>query len=123
MADAWRWGNRDESNRSPLQRGAQREDEGERGSRQDRYIRLGVSHPSGDPTRHRVFEVRATYSEAAGGWVAQAGELNLNDQLRGWGPEATDGNQPRGFPTAAVCLGDAVAGLVALVDREAPGRP
>ena len=85
----------------------------------DRYVRLGVSHPSDDPARHRVFEVRASYDEAVGGWVARVGEQNLNDQLRGWGPGLTDGGRARVFPTAAACLGDAVAAIVALVDREA----
>ena len=118
MADAWRRGSRDGSDRSPLQGGEQR---GERGSREDRHIRVGVSHPSGDPARHRVFEVRASYSDAAGGWVAQVGEQNLNEQLEGWGPELGDGGRARSFPTAAACLGDAVTLLVAMVDREAVG--
>ena len=123
MADAWRWGNRDESSRSPLQGGEAQDDRGETEHRKDRYLRVGVSHPSGDPTRHRVFEVRASYREAAGGWVAQVGELNLNDQLEGWSQDATDGRRTRVFATPAACLGDAVAALVNMVDREAPDRP
>src|SRR5688500_7132247 len=103
MTDAPRRGGRDESDRSPPHGG----------ERADRSLRVGDGHPSGAPTRPRVFEVRASYDEAAGGWVAQVGELNRNDQLDGWGPEATDGGHPRAFPTPAACLGDAVAVLVA----------
>ena len=87
--------------------------------RPDRYIRLGVSHPSEDPARHRVFEIRASYSAAVGGWVAQVGEQNLNEQLVSWGATPDDDARPTAFPTAAACLGDAVALVVDTVDREA----
>jgi hypothetical protein len=39
----------------------------------DRYIFVGVSHPSDDPSPHRVFDVRATFDAAHGGWVAMMG--------------------------------------------------
>jgi hypothetical protein len=134
MADAWNRGARDESVRSPLQGGERSGDRGTDGDRRgradgsgrrraDRHIRLGVSHPSDDPARHRVFEVRAAYSEAAGGWVAQVGEQNTNEQLQGWGAWLKDGGRERSFPTAAACLGDAVALIVAMVDREADDGP
>lgn len=89
--------------------------------RPDRHIRLGVSHPSNDPARHRVFEIRASYSEAVGGWVAQVGEQNANEQLSSWGATPDDDARPASFPTAAACLGDAVAFVVDAVDREATG--
>ena len=126
MSDAWRRGGRDDTDRSPLQRGDRRGQDGNRGEddeRSDRYIRLGVGLPSGDPAGHRVFEVRAAWSEAAGGWVARVGEQDRNEQLQGWGPRPDGGDRVRAFPTPAACLGDAVAGIVAMVDREAAGRP
>ncbi len=89
----------------------------------DRHLLVGVSHPSDDPARHRVFEVRATHDEAEGGWVASFGEQNRNEQVQGWGANLGDGGRDRAFPTPAACLGDAVATLVAGVDREAAGRP
>src|SRR5688500_10749121 len=107
MADAWRWsagGTHDPPSRSG---GEDRGDHGKRPRRVDRYIRVGVSHPSGDPTLHRVFEVRAFFNETDDGWVAQVGELNLNDQPT-WGPEASERGRTRPFPTPAACLGDAV---------------
>jgi hypothetical protein len=85
----------------------------------DRHLVVGVSHPSNDPTRHRVMEIRAVHREALGGWVAQVGEQNANEQFQGWGPNLGDGGGTPVFPTAAACLGDAVAFIVALVDREA----
>ena len=85
----------------------------------DRHILLGVSHPSDDPARHRVFEVRASYDEKKGGWVALAGEQNLNDQRGEWQREIAAESPPHGFPTAAECLGFAVTQLVARADREA----
>ena len=121
QGNAWRRGTRDRSNRSPLQGGehATAVPSHDPGEPRDRHLRIGVSHPSGDPTRHRVFEVRATFDAAAGGWVARLGEQNLNEQLAGWGPQLTDGGQARAFPTAAACLGDAVTSLVAEVDQDA----
>ena len=126
MADAWRRGERDESVRSPLQGGAPPGDRGAAGDpldRRDRRLRVGVGHPSDDPARHRAFEVRATYRAAAGGWVAQIREENRNEQLEeGLGGQAVDtvaDGPPRAFSTPAECLGDAVAGLVALIEREA----
>lgn len=86
--------------------------------RADRYVRLGVGHPSGDPTRHRVFDIRATYSDEAGGWVARLGEQNRNDQFPGFGAQLTNGSRLRAFATAAACLGDAVTTIVAMVDAE-----
>lgn len=86
----------------------------------DRYIRLGVGHPSGDPARHRVLEVRATYSAEAGGWVARLGEQTVNDQVPGFGARLTTGSRVRACATPAACLGDAVTSIVALVDGETP---
>ena len=121
VGDAWSRGMPDPSDRSPLQGGEPRAENADAGERKDRHIRLGVSHPSDDPARHRVFEVRAAYDEAAGGWVARVGEQNPNEQLDGWGPKPDGGGRARAFPTAAACLGDAVAAVVAMVDREAAG--
>ncbi|HEX2280992.1 MAG TPA: hypothetical protein VHG52_04425 [Thermomicrobiales bacterium] len=47
--------------------------------RQGRRILLGVSHASGDPSRHRDFAVRATFDLALGGWVARVAEQNPKD--------------------------------------------
>jgi hypothetical protein len=125
MADAWHRGKREASTRSPLQgrdpRGGE-PDAGNRGDRRDRRLRVGVGHPSGDPGRHRTFEVRAAYHAAAGGWVARVREENLNEQLAGRGADLPDGGREQAFPTPAACLGDAVAGVVEQVEREAAGR-
>lgn len=88
---------------------------------QDRHIILGVSHPSDDPSRHRVFEVRATFDAGRGGWVALAAEQDLNEQRGDWGKILTDQDRAAAFPTAAVCLGHATAAIVAAVDQEAHG--
>ena len=85
------------------------------------HRRVGVGHPSGDPARHRVFEVRASYDPAAGGGAARVGEQNRNDQRGDWGKATAGEARARAFPTPAACLGDAVAALVARVDREAAG--
>ena len=85
----------------------------------DRHILLGVSQPSGDPAQHRVFEVRASFDAASGGWLARVGEQNLNEQREDWGPHLTNEGTLSPFPTAAACLGNAVAAIVAMVDREA----
>ena len=90
------------------------------GRPKDRYLRVGVGHPSGDATLHRDFEVRASYNEGAGGWVAHVGEQNRNHQLDVWGP-APGENQERVFATPAACLGNAVVGIVEMADAEAAG--
>jgi hypothetical protein len=87
----------------------------------DRHIRLGVSHPSNDPSRHRVFEVRAVFDDRAEGWVAQVGEQNLNEQRGEWAPLLPDEAWDV-FPSPAKCRGHAVTAIVAAVDREA-GKP
>ena len=119
MTDAWERGIRDASARSPLQAGEHRGPGGNQGERRDRYISVGISHPSNDPGRHRVFEILASYDEATGGWVARVGEQNPNGQLQGWASGPRDGDQARTFPTPAACLGAAVAAVVAMVDGEA----
>jgi hypothetical protein len=87
----------------------------------DRHIQVGVSHPSNDPSRHRVFEVRAVFDAEADGWVAQVGEQNRNEQRGDWGSLLPEAQGARVFPTAAACLGDAVAAIIAAVDGEAAG--
>ena len=87
--------------------------------RPDRHISLAVSHPSDDPSRHRVFEIRAAFDPAAGGWVAHVGEQDRNDQRGAWEPLSSAAHQTRAFPTAAACLGNAVAAIVAMVDQDA----
>ncbi len=121
MSDAWNRGNRDTSNRSPLQGGEPPAHGGNQDDRRERSIRVGVSHPSGDPARHRVFEIRTSYDEAAGGWVARVGEENANEQLDRWGAALHLGDRTQAFSTPATCLGEAVAALVAAVDRETAG--
>lgn len=121
MSEPWNRGNRDTSNRSPLQGGGPQTGGGTQDDRRERSIRAGVSHPSGDPALHRVFEVRAAYDEAAGGWVARVGEENANEQLDRWGATLNLGDRTQVFPTPATCLGDAVAALVAAVDGEVSG--
>ena len=55
--------------------------------------------------------------------LARVAEQNRNEQLQGWGPRPDGEDQVRAFPTPAACLGDAVAGIVAMVDREAADHP
>ena len=85
----------------------------------ERHILLGVSHPSDDPALHRVFQVRASFIRAVGAWVARVAEQNLNEQRGDWGPGLAGTEREATFPTAALCLGDAVARIIAAVDREA----
>ena len=88
----------------------------------DRHIVLGVSHASDDPSRHRVYEVRATFDAARRGWVARVGEQNRNEQRGDWQPTPTPGGEVRAFSTAAVCLGDAVTTIVAAFDADMETR-
>lgn len=88
----------------------------------DRHVRLGVSHASGDPAQHRTFEIRASYDAARQGWVASVGEQNLNDQRGAW-VSLTSKDQPTHFPTAAACLGAAVAIVVTTFDRSGEAIP
>jgi hypothetical protein len=89
----------------------------------DRHILLGISHASDDPARHRTFEVRAAFDEETGEWSARVGEQNLNEQRGDWEPHRTNADGAPRFPTAAACLGDAVARLVTMVDQEAQDTP
>ena len=89
----------------------------------DRHILLGISHPSDDPARHRTFEVRATYDAETGAWSARVGEQNLNEQRGDWEPHRANANGTPRFPTAAACLGDAVARLITMVDQDAHDTP
>jgi len=120
MRETWKQGGRDASARTPFHGGEHAEPDDDRGERQPRHILLGISHASDDPARHRLFEIRATYDQAATGWVAQVAEQNRNEQPGDGTPELlTDEIQSHVFPTAAACLGDAVTILITLVDREA----
>jgi hypothetical protein len=85
----------------------------------DRHILVGISHPSDDPARHRIFEIRATYDAETGAWSARVGEQNLNEQRGDWEPELVDADGAPRFPTAAACLGDAVTRLMTIVDQDA----
>jgi hypothetical protein len=89
----------------------------------DRHILLGISHPSDDPARHRTFEVHAAYDAQTGEWSARVGEQNLNEQRGAWEAHWADTKGAPRFPTAAACLGDAVARLIAVVDQEAEDTP
>jgi hypothetical protein len=91
--------------------------------RPDRHILVGISHPSDDPARHRIFEIGATYDAETGAWSARVGEQNLNDQRGDWEPELVDEDGAPRFPTAAACLGDAVARLMTIVDQDAQDVP
>jgi hypothetical protein len=113
MSEAWSQGSQGESHRTPLQRGENR------GERESRHILLGVSHASGDPVRHRNFEVRAGFDAMTGEWIARVAEQNRNEQRGVWGADITDSERMPTFPTAAACLGNAVTMIVAMVDREA----
>jgi hypothetical protein len=120
MSEAWNRGDRDVSSRTPLHGGEQAGPASDRGARQTRHILLGVSHASDDPARHRDFEIRATYDQAANGWVAQVAEQNRNEQPGARAAEVLmDGIRSHVFPAVATCLGDAVTSVVTLVDREA----
>lgn len=81
----------------------------------DRHIVVGVSHPSGDPARHRVFEVRARYVAEAAGWIAETAEQNANEQP---GLATAAANGAPVFADPATCLGAAVAAVVARVERD-----
>ncbi|MFN8589935.1 MAG: hypothetical protein U0031_00650 [Thermomicrobiales bacterium] len=85
----------------------------------DRHILLGVSHASDNAARHRVFEVRARFDDALGGWVAQAEEQNMNGQPGPWEPGPNSVNPGLRFATAAACLGNAVTEIVAAFDADA----
>ena len=89
----------------------------------DRHILVGISHPSDDPARHRIFEIRATYDAETGAWSARVGEQNLNEQRGDWEPELVDADGAPRFPTAAACLGDAVERLMTIVDQDAQDLP
>lgn len=92
---------------------------GDGASPADRHVVVGIGQPTDDPTQHRAFTLRARFDAAAGGWTAQVGEQNCNDQRGAWRPIAGDASAPRGFPTAAACLGAAVTRLIAAVDQDA----
>jgi hypothetical protein len=63
--------------------------------------------------------VRASYDVASHGWIARVGEQNLNEQRGDWEPDLRDEGLTRPFPTAAACLGNAVASIIATVDADA----
>jgi hypothetical protein len=88
----------------------------------DRHVRLGVSHASGDPARHRTFEIRASYDAVKEGWLAHVGEQNLNEQRGEWVLLTMGNTPPPVFATAAECLGYAVTLIVAEFDLEADDR-
>jgi hypothetical protein len=85
----------------------------------DRHVILGVSHPSDDPSRHRTFEIRAVYDATRDGWIARAGEQNLNEQRGDWMLVEPGDGPPPVFASAAECLGHAVTTIIAAVDRDA----
>jgi hypothetical protein len=91
--------------------------------RPDRHILLGISHATDDPARHRTFEVRAAFDVESGEWRARVAEQNLNEQRGDWEPHRANANGTPRFPTAAACLGDAVARLISMVDQEAQDTP
>jgi hypothetical protein len=84
-----------------------------------RHIIVGISDPSNDPTRHRVFEIHAFIGETDEGWIAEVAEQNQNAQPEAWRPSLTDDGRVRSFPTAAACLGHAVEAIVTMVARDA----
>jgi hypothetical protein len=88
----------------------------------DRHVRLGVSHASGDPARHRTFEIRASYDVQKKGWLAHVGEQNLNEQRGDWALLMMGDAPPPVFATAAECLGYAVTVIVADFDQDADDR-
>jgi hypothetical protein len=89
----------------------------------DRHILLGVSHASGDPARHRNFEIRASFDAESGGWTARVSEQNLNEQRGDWEGQLTGEGPMQVFPTPAACLGETVGRLIAIVDQEAHDAP
>lgn len=118
MGREWATGGRDDTARTPLQ-GGRGDASGDPGDRRDRHVLVGVSHPTGDPARHRVFEIRAVRHETTGGWTARVGEQDRNEQLGRWDADADGRLGEKSFATPAECIGDAVATIVAAVDREA----
>ena len=106
MSEAWNQGDRDASARTPLHGGEHAGHSNDRGARQTRHILLGVSHASDDPARHRLFEIRATYDQAANGWVAQVAEQNRNEQPGAWAAEVLmDGIRSPSSPRRRAVLG------------------
>ena len=91
-----------------------------------RHIVVGVSDPSADPSRHRVFHIAAVYDAPAAGWRAAITEENANAQPGPWRQRSGAHHQPLVAPTAAVCLGRAVALIVAVIatddDQPSLGR-
>jgi hypothetical protein len=84
-----------------------------------RHIVVGVSDPSDDPSRHRVFEIRAVYDATAGGWIAGVDEQNANAQPEWWPRWQPGEGRAPASPTAAACLGRAVEIIVDMVAGEA----
>src|SRR5204862_6291403 len=100
-SETWHRGGRDESPRTPMHGGGRQGVGDDRGPRAERYLLAGVSHPSGDPMQHRIFQIRASFDAAAGGWVAQAAEQDPNEQRGAWGPIPGGGGGPVAFLSAA----------------------
>jgi hypothetical protein len=115
MKEAWSQDSPDESHRSPLQSGEHRGIGEDRGERESQHNLLGISHSSDEPARYRNCEVRAVFDVMAGGWQARVAEQNRNEQRGVWGADLTDLEPMPAFPTAAACLGNAVA----MVNRDA----
>lgn len=84
-----------------------------------RYIVIGISDPSDDPSRHRVFEVSAVYDPILSGWVATVEEQDANAQLNRCQQWPRQGARLPVAPTAAACLGQTVEMIVAMVAGEA----
>jgi len=106
MSETWNRGGRDVSARTPLHGGEHAGPANDRGEQRTRHILLGVSHVSDDPARHRHFEIRATYDQAANGWVAQVAEQNRNEQPGAWAAEVLmDGIRSPSSPRRRAVLG------------------
>src|SRR5829696_9223557 len=106
MSEAWNRVDRDASARTPLHGGEHAGHTNDRGERWPRHILLGVSHASDDPARHRHFEIRATFDQAANGWVAQVAEQNRNEQPGAWAAEVLmDGIRSPSSPRRRAVLG------------------
>ena len=106
MRETWNRGGRDASSRTPLHGGEHAGTGNDRGERRPRHILLGVSHASNDPAQHRLFEIRATYDQAANGWVAQVAEQNRNEQPGAWVAEVLmEGSGPTSSPRPRPVLG------------------
>lgn len=88
-----------------------------------RHIVVGISDPSDDPSRHRVFQISAVYDATAQGWRAAITEENANAQPGPWLRQSAVSDRAPMAPTAPACLGRAVELIVSVIANDADRPP